>query len=612
MKKILVTLVLLFSFLSFAQQGKIYPKNKKIKQGEVNTYIYEPPAGLEIPEDAWAIGQSNTLNLVSTPLVKMNHKYEFKMKFPIKDNLILITIQNNKEEKIDTNNDNPYPIILNSKLTKEKLREHEIFIWNFTLQHIDSKFLTEKRHNAYVDLFKKYPRLKNEFVYTDFLCSRYMNNPEETKDEIIQQIEIYKKKESEDDLSSLAIFYSLLGIMEQAEEINLLTLKKYPKGLKAKYKFWETFNLIPNKTEEIILEKEKEYKSIFTDYTEDDLFSFKYSLLEIYLKEKNIEKIEAIENHPVYKYKIAHAYNNYAWQLAEANIYSPGTDLDFAERLSKKSLDLVKYQIENPDYSSHSMGFNGTYNMFADTYALILYKQKRYQEAFDYQHQIALQDELDTGGKERYAAYAEKVKGLEFTKNYIEKELDRGTNSTLLTEQLERIYQELNLPKEALESKKQQLKKLVTENAKKEVINLFGDVKAPDFELENLEGKKINLSDFKGKMVVLDFWATWCGPCIASFPNMQALVNEYQDHNVAFLFIDTWERNPQEKTKSKVTEFLKGNDYTFNVLYDFDSEVAKKYKINGIPAKVVIDKEGNIISVNSSEENIKALIEENK
>lgn len=612
MKKILLTLLFLYSVLGSAQQGKIYPKNKKIKHGEVNTYIYEPPVGLEIPEDAWAVGQSNTLNLVSCPLVKMNDKYEFKMKFAIKDELVLITIQNNKERKIDTNNDNPYTIILNSKLTKEKLREYEIFIWNFTLQHLDPKVLTEKRHNAFFDLFKKYPHLKNEFVYTDFLCSRYMNNPEETKDEIIQQIEIYKKKESEEDLNSLAIFYSLLGMMERTEEINLLTLKKYPKGLKAKYEFFQNFNLIPNKTEQIILDKEKEYKSIFTDYTEDDLFGFKYQLLQLYLKEKNLEKIKEIENDPVYGKNLGNSYNNHAWQLSGQDLTSPGTDLDFAERLSKKSLEMVKYQIENPDYSSYTINLYGTYNAFADTYALILYKQKKYQEAFDYQYSIAEQDELDTGGKERYAAYAEKAKGMQFTKNYIEKELGRGTNSKLLTEQLERIYQELNLPKEALETKKQQLKKIVTENAKKEVINLYGDVKAPDFDLENLEGKKVKLSDYKGKLIVLDFWATWCRPCRASFPKMQALVNEYESVKVVFLFIDTEERNSKEKIKNKVTEFLKEHEYTFNVLYDFNSEVANKYKIKGIPTKVLIDKEGNIISVNSSEENIEALIEENK
>lgn len=127
-----------------------------------------------------------------------------------------------------------------------------------------------------------------------------------------------------------------------------------------------------------------------------------------------------------------------------------------------------------------------------------------------------------------------------------------------------------------------------------------------------MEGKKVKLSDLKGKIIVLDFWATWCGPCRSSFPNMQKLVNDYKNHNVEFLFIDTWEGNQEEKVKNKVTEFLKDKNYTFNVLYDFTSEVSKQYKIKGIPAKIVIDKEGNIISANSSEENIKELIEENK
>lgn len=611
MKKILVTLVLLFSIAGFAQQGKIYPKNKKIKRGEINTYTYEPPAGLEIPDEAWAIGQSDSYEVVSTKLVKKESTYEFSMKFSEKTNLVLVTINDKKSKAIDTNNYKGYAVKTNSKFSEDEMKLTEIAFWGFSAFDLGEEKYTQMQLDAYKEIMNSNSTQKDA-AYFNYLIQTCYANPQKTKTEALKYIEKIKDQKDEKSLNQLMSIYNALGMEDEAKDVKKIIIEKNPKGQQAKYSFWDTFGKEPNKTEEYILNKEKEYKSLFSDYTEDDLFGFKYSLLEIYLKEKNIEKIEAIENHPVYKYKITHAYNSHAWELSGQDLIHPGTDLDFAERLSKKTLEIVKYQMENPDYESYSMGLNGTYNMFADTYALILYKQKRYQEAFEYQHQIALQDELDTGGKERYAGFAEKAKGLEFTKNYIEKELDLGTNSKLLTAQLERIYQELNLPKETLENKKQQLKKLVTENAKKEVVKLYGDVKAPDFELENLEGKKVKLSDLKGKIVVLDFWATWCGPCRASFPNMQKLVNDYKNHKVEFLFIDTWEGNQEEKVKNKVTEFLKDKNYTFNVLYDFTSEVSKQYKIKGIPAKIVIDKEGNVISVNSSEENIKELIEENK
>lgn len=120
---------------------------------------------------------------------------------------------------------------------------------------------------------------------------------------------------------------------------------------------------------------------------------------------------------------------------------------------------------------------------------------------------------------------------------------------------------------------------------------------APDFTLVDTEGKSVTLSDYKGKVVVLDFWATWCVPCIRSFPGMQAAVNKYaSDPDVVFLFIDTWQR--EEDYQSVVKNFLADNPYTFHVLFDEMRDAAKSvataYKLPGIPTKVIIDKDGFI------------------
>jgi thiol-disulfide isomerase/thioredoxin len=135
---------------------------------------------------------------------------------------------------------------------------------------------------------------------------------------------------------------------------------------------------------------------------------------------------------------------------------------------------------------------------------------------------------------------------------------------------------------------------------KKDLEKKMMNESAPLFRLVNLQKKEVNLEELKGKVVVVDFWATWCGPCIASFPGMQKAVNKYRDNpNVVFLFIDTWET---DKDREKlVVDFIKSKNYSFNVLYDTplkdnqaQFEVVSNYKVEGIPTKFIIGPDGNI------------------
>jgi peroxiredoxin len=122
---------------------------------------------------------------------------------------------------------------------------------------------------------------------------------------------------------------------------------------------------------------------------------------------------------------------------------------------------------------------------------------------------------------------------------------------------------------------------------------------APAFTLKDLDGKTVSLADLKGKTVIVDFWATWCGPCKASFPGMQMAVNKYKDDpNVKFLFVDTWENG--DKYVDEVKKFITDNKYTFHVLIDEkvddgkQAKVISSYNVDGIPTKFIIDKNGNI------------------
>jgi thiol-disulfide isomerase/thioredoxin len=131
------------------------------------------------------------------------------------------------------------------------------------------------------------------------------------------------------------------------------------------------------------------------------------------------------------------------------------------------------------------------------------------------------------------------------------------------------------------------------EKLRGEIRKAMTDEPAPDFELRSLEGKIVKLSTLKGKIVVVDFWATWCNPCRMSFPFLQKVYEKYQnDPRIAILALNTWEREKGEAREKTVRKFIDENKYTFPVL--FDETTVQKYGVDGIPTKFILDGNGRI------------------
>ena len=126
-------------------------------------------------------------------------------------------------------------------------------------------------------------------------------------------------------------------------------------------------------------------------------------------------------------------------------------------------------------------------------------------------------------------------------------------------------------------------------NKSAERYNTKKDLKA--IKVYNKKGKKIKLSKFIGKPMIINCWATWCGPCKSELPHFQKCYKKYKD-DVKFIMIDVWEDKESQKD---VKKFLKKNKYKFPVYFDYDNKAADTFGLEAIPFTVAIDKDGYLV-----------------
>lgn len=124
----------------------------------------------------------------------------------------------------------------------------------------------------------------------------------------------------------------------------------------------------------------------------------------------------------------------------------------------------------------------------------------------------------------------------------------------------------------------------------------YGDYKelsegdrAPWFAAELVSGDTFEMADLQGKVILINFWATWCGPCVGEMPAFESLYKDYADNpDVAMIAVDV------EEKKKTVDYFVETNGYTFPIAYDEEGKICKQYPTSGIPYTVVVGKDGYI------------------
>lgn len=395
---------------------------------------------------------------------------------------------------------------------------------------------------------------------------------------------------SEKELQLLIQFYN--DTPGKADSLVQLAVKRFPKGEFA-------FNRAQNTlfTAQGGAKQEELFKKMKAQFPSNNLDYAFYSVAYAYANDKNVAKVSEYVN----QIKDVRFRSAAARLTAEAVMKY---DLPAAERITRKEIEALMKEGVPPEPAAGSTPSpaneaRASYFAFLDLYSTILLKSGKYQEALKYSKEAYL-------GSSRKTDQLIGNYGLALSKNgqhqealpLLEKQIAEGKANQDLKLAFKESYAKVNPDKDPvayLAILEQGMKSKIEAEVAKMLINEA----APNFTVKDVNGKTVSLADFKGKTIVLDFWATWCGPCKKSFPAMQMAVNKYKnDPNVKFLFIHTWEKVQQPLTDAQ--SYLNSNNYKFDLYIDTKdaktgtNPAVTAFGVKGIPAKFVIDGNGKI------------------
>ena len=273
-------------------------------------------------------------------------------------------------------------------------------------------------------------------------------------------------------------------------------------------------------------------------------------------------------------------------------------DVPYSAQKTVSAIDILPYAqvvMERIEELKQDPSIEKYYYSNAPLFAKILQENKLYAQAFIYVS--AAQSELNFSRADVNDTYVRILDGQgkkEEVKSILEKSYKLNQSSTYMLDFMKAIYISEKKSDKGYDSYLASLKDSKVEEALKAKIRkhlINKDFTA--FELKDQNGNLVKLNDQKGKIVVLDYWASWCAPCKAAFPGMQLAVDHFnKDPNVVFYFILTQERKAD--MSEYVKDYMKENGFNFVVLMDENSAVSKLAGVSAIPHKMVLDGKGKL------------------
>jgi thiol-disulfide isomerase/thioredoxin len=403
------------------------------------------------------------------------------------------------------------------------------------------------------------------------------------KEEVLK---IYQSNKSDEKaIYPLLVWFNQTGMEKRGKEIRDSILKVNPKGYVALQDKLRSVLVNPDPSAEEI----EKMMAEFPDMEPTTRSMLMNMLISSSVKAKNFQKADELISKADIKEGMM--FNSLAWPLIEK-----GENLEKATEWAARGVELLRKQKAGQKNASANQMKNmgNSLGMVLDTYGYGLEQLgktaealKAYAEAYELTE--GMQEDINGRYVQLLAKSADYAKVIQVSEASILKEKANDK----ITDAYKQAYKQQTGSSAEAEAKLNKLaaeaRARMMEELKKEMLNQ----PAPDFNLKDFDGNYVKLSDLKGKVVVVDFWATWCGPCKMSFPALQKVVNKYKDNpDIVILALDTWEREKTAADKEKkVKDFIAQNNYSFKVLFD-EGDIVSKYGVTGIPTKFIIDKKG--------------------